>query len=84
MVDPFAVIYTRNFGHVAGMAHSLAPSALAAPDPCESDTNLDGRADWNDVAYACQIILSGRPPSPLERREMMRAKPECEEDFCRA
>jgi len=75
-----------NFGHVVGMAAARL-SHTRDRDPCEPDPNQDGKTDWNDVAYSCQVILSGQPPSPLDVHEAVSEAtlpdPDCE-NVCRA
>ncbi len=60
-----------SFGHVAGMARRLDPrarrhEASLGDDPCKPDPNKDGKTDIIDVAYSCQLLLTGQPPNPLE------------------
>ena len=75
-------IMFANFGHVVGMAAARLTHARDI-DPCEPDPNQDGKTDWNDVAYSCQVILSGQPPSPLDVSEATLPDPDCE-NVCRA
>jgi hypothetical protein len=83
--------YSRspNFGHVYVMAAGLAPpsrarAALAKDDPCKPDPNRDGQVDWNDVAYSCQLIVSGQPPHPLESVDAAPIETDCDDSCFRA
>jgi hypothetical protein len=37
----------------------------SAEDPCHPDLNADGRADFNDLAHYCQVLMSANLPGGL-------------------
>jgi hypothetical protein len=78
-----------SFGHVVSFAVQLAPRdrpapALLDPDPCKSDLNEDGRTDWSDVAYSCQVLVRGAPPDTLQAEAPAVEAPDCDDHCYRA
>jgi len=77
-----------SFGQVFSFAVQLAPQGRPAPldqdDPCRSDLNKDGRTDWSDVAYSCQVLVRGAPPDTLQEEAPAVEAPDCDDHCYRA